>query len=192
MDSEWPIGGLAGLSSSPAQDCLPLEWGIAGPQADREETAMTEDMLEQTGSTVSGEFITHSDLETFELGSRVGEGIRGRAIFLLHGELGAGKTVFTKGLAAGLGIDPMDVTSPSFTIVNVHEGRFRLYHVDLYRIESSARRELGLEEMFDADAVTVIEWAARLQTPPQGAIEVNIEYLTDSERWVSIAVGSRQ
>ena len=151
---------------------------------------MIEDIPGQAGGAVSGEFVTHSDLETFELGSRAGEAISGPAIFLLHGDLGAGKTVFTKGLAAGLGIDPIDVTSPSFTLVNVHEGRFRLYHVDLYRIESTARRDLGLEEMFDADVVTVIEWAERLQTAPRGAIDVNIEYLTDSERRVTI--GSRQ
>ena len=151
---------------------------------------MTEDTLKGAGAAVSGEFVTHSDQETFELGSRVGESISGHAIFLLHGELGAGKTVFTKGLAAGLGIDPIYVTSPSFTLVNIHEGRLKLYHVDLYRIESSSRRDLGLEEMFDTDAVTVIEWAERLQPVPQGAIEVNIEYLTDSERRVTI--GSRQ
>ena len=147
---------------------------------------MNEDTLGQAGAAVSGEFVTHSDLETFELGSRIGEGISGRSIFLLHGDLGAGKTVFTKGLAAGLGIDPLDVTSPSFTLINVHEGRFRLYHVDLYRIDSSADRDLGLEEMFDAEAVTVIEWAERLQKPPQGAIEVSIEYQSDSKRRVTI------
>ena len=150
---------------------------------------MTEDVAGQAAA-VSGEFLTRSDLETFDLGSRVGEGIRGRAIFLLHGDLGAGKTVFTKGLAAGLGIDPIEVTSPSFTLVNVYDGRFRIYHVDLYRIESSADRELGIDEMFEADAVTVIEWGERLQTTPEGAIEVNIEYLTDSERRVTIS--SRQ
>jgi tRNA threonylcarbamoyladenosine biosynthesis protein TsaE len=145
--------------------------------ANRKETAMTEDLPGQAGAEVAGEFITNSDLETFELGRRVGEALSGRAIFLLHGDLGAGKTVFTKGLAAGLGIDPIDVTSPSFTLVNIHEGCLRLYHVDLYRIESSSRRDLGLEEMFEANAVTVIEWAERLLTAPDGAIEVNIEYV---------------
>ena len=163
---------------------------LATLQVDSEETAMNEDTAGHAG--VSGEFVTHSDLETFELGSRVGEAISGHAIFLLHGDLGAGKTVFTKGLAAGLGIDPIDVTSPSFTLVNIHEGRFRLYHVDLYRIESSARRDIGLEEMFDEHAVTVIEWGERLQTSPRGAVEINIEYLSDSERRVTIAAGSRQ
>ena len=147
---------------------------------------MTEETPGQVGAAVSGEFVTHSDLETFAIGRRIGEGISGRAILLLHGDLGAGKTVFAKGLAAGLDIDPADVTSPSFTLINVHEGRFRLYHVDLYRLESSAGRELGLEEMFDEDAVTVIEWADRLQTPPEGAIEVNIQYLTDSGRRITI------
>jgi tRNA threonylcarbamoyladenosine biosynthesis protein TsaE len=153
---------------------------------------MIEDSGEQATASLSGEFVTHSDLETFELGSRVGEGISGRAIVLLHGDLGAGKTVFAKGLAAGLGIDPIDVTSPSFTLVNIHEGRFRLYHVDLYRIESSAGRDLGLEEMFDENVVTVVEWAERLITRPDGALDVKIEYLTDSDRRVTIGRESRQ
>jgi tRNA threonylcarbamoyladenosine biosynthesis protein TsaE len=153
---------------------------------------MTEDTAEHDGNAVSGEFVTHSDVDTFELGRRVGEALSGPAIFLLHGDLGAGKTIFAKGLASGLGIDPIDVTSPSFTLVNIHEGRFRLYHVDLYRIESSSRRDLGLDEMFEANAVTVIEWAERLLTAPYGAIDVNIEYLTDSERRVTIAAGSMQ
>jgi tRNA threonylcarbamoyladenosine biosynthesis protein TsaE len=151
---------------------------------------MTEDIPRQAGGADSGEFVTHSELETFELGSRIAEGISARTVFLLHGDLGAGKTVFTKGLAAGLGIDPIDVTSPSFTLVNIHEGRLKLYHVDLYRIESTARRDLGLEEIFDEEAVTVIEWAERLHTPPPlGAIDVNIEYLTDSDRRVTISSG---
>ena len=154
---------------------------------------MTEDIPGQVGAAVSGEFVTHSDLETFELGSRVAELISGRAIFLLHGDLGAGKTVFAKGLAAGLDIDPADVTSPSFTLINIHEGRLRFYHIDLYRLDPRACEELGLEEIFDEDAVTAIEWAERVSAPPPDSIDVNIEYQTDSERRVTIrAVGSRR
>jgi tRNA threonylcarbamoyladenosine biosynthesis protein TsaE len=147
---------------------------------------MTEEILRQDRLSISGEFLTHSDQETFELGRRIGEKITGRAVVLLHGELGAGKTVFTKGIAAGLEIDPGEVTSPSFTLINIHEGRLRLYHVDLYRLDSDASEELGLEEIFDQQAVTVIEWAERLRAAPS-AVEVTIEYTTDSERRVTIS-----
>jgi tRNA threonylcarbamoyladenosine biosynthesis protein TsaE len=134
----------------------------------------------------SGEFITRSDRETFELACRIGEGLNGRAVFLLTGDLGAGKTVFAKGLAAGLGIDPADVTSPSFTLINVHQGRLRFYHVDLYRLDAASSRELGLEELLEQEAVTVIEWAERLSTDIEGGIEVEIEQLPDEARRITI------
>jgi tRNA threonylcarbamoyladenosine biosynthesis protein TsaE len=138
--------------------------------------------------TTAGEFLTHSAEETFDLAERVGAQINARAVFLLSGDLGAGKTVFAKGLAAGLGVDPADVTSPSFTLINEYAGRLRLYHIDLYRLDAGACRELGLEEVFaDERAVTVIEWAERLDEVPAGAIRVEVEYLADAERRVRIA-----
>ena len=134
-----------------------------------------------------GCYITRSEEETFELGRRVGEAIEGRAIFLLSGDLGAGKTVLAKGLAAGLGIDPVDVTSPSFTLINVHDGRMRLYHVDLYLLDHGVGAAMGLEEIFDEEkAVVVIEWAERLDHPPAQAIRVEITYVSDSEREINI------
>jgi tRNA threonylcarbamoyladenosine biosynthesis protein TsaE len=142
-----------------------------------------------TGSTPlpTGEFITRSADETFDLGRRVGESLTVKAIFLLSGDLGAGKTLFTKGLAAGLGIDPADVTSPSFTLINIFEGRLRLYHIDLYRLDAGACRSLGLEEIFEeAGVVVVVEWAERLGYADEGAIEVHMEYLSDSERRITI------
>jgi len=137
--------------------------------------------------TRSDAFTTHSPEETSALAKSVGEQLKGGEIFLLSGDLGAGKTVFAKGLAAGLGIDPADVTSPSFTLVNIHEGRLKFYHVDLYRLESDSRLDLGLEEIFeDADAVTAIEWAERLRHTPLNSTYVSIEYLSDSERKIEI------
>lgn len=137
--------------------------------------------------TYFGEFITHSPEETFALAQSIGEHLEGGDIFLLSGELGAGKTVFAKGLAAGLNIDPSDVTSPTFTLVNSHDGRLRFYHIDLYRLESAAHRNLGLEEIFENEkAVTVIEWAERLRFAPAGAVTVELTYLSDSDRRVVI------
>jgi tRNA threonylcarbamoyladenosine biosynthesis protein TsaE len=115
--------------------------------------------------TLTGEFITNSAEETFELAYKIGESLTHSAVFFLEGDLGAGKTVFAKGIAAGLEIDPAEVNSPTFTIVNQHEGRMRLYHLDLYRVGGSAEeiRELGVEEMLnERDAIVVIEWPDRL------------------------------
>jgi tRNA threonylcarbamoyladenosine biosynthesis protein TsaE len=137
--------------------------------------------------SLSGSHFTRSPEETFELGRKIGESIAGGSIILLRGDLGAGKTLLTKGLAEGLGIEAEDVTSPSFTLVNIHDGRLRLYHVDLYRLDEGACRELGLEEMFeDRNGVTVIEWAERLGFTPDDAIEIEIEYLSENERKISI------
>jgi tRNA threonylcarbamoyladenosine biosynthesis protein TsaE len=111
------------------------------------------------------EFITHSAEETFELAYQLGERLTTSTVFLLEGDLGAGKTVFAKGIAAGLDIDPADVTSPTFTLVNAHEGRMRLYHLDLYRLAGELEEvySLGLDEILsEANAVVLIEWAERL------------------------------
>ena len=120
-----------------------------------------------TGGTVrTGAQTSHTPEETFEAGRRVGERLRGGEILLLSGTLGAGKTVFTKGLAAGLGLDPAEVSSPSFTLVNRYgEGRLVLYHLDLYRLAEgpASAHAVELEELLsDESAVIVIEWAERM------------------------------
>ena len=136
---------------------------------------------------IAGEFKSRSADETFELGRRLGEQLNDRAVILLKGDLGAGKTVLAKGVAAGLGIDAADVTSPSFTLINVHDGRLRLYHIDLYRLESSSRIDLGLEEILeDERGVVMIEWAERLKFTPESSVEVEISYLSDSERVIVV------
>jgi tRNA threonylcarbamoyladenosine biosynthesis protein TsaE len=116
-------------------------------------------------SIPTGQFVARSAEETFDLAYRIGEAINEPAVFLLRGDLGVGKTVFAKGIGAGLDIDPAEVNSPTFTIVNRHEGRMRMYHLDLYRIEGGAVEviELGLDEMLnETDVVVVIEWPERL------------------------------
>lgn len=113
----------------------------------------------------AGEWTSSSAAETFALGQRVGNELNGGEILLLSGPLGAGKTMFVKGLASGLGIDAEEVTSPSFTLVNPYDGRLGLYHIDLYRLDegASAAHAVDLDELLtDEQAVIVIEWAERL------------------------------
>ncbi|HKQ53620.1 MAG TPA: tRNA (adenosine(37)-N6)-threonylcarbamoyltransferase complex ATPase subunit type 1 TsaE [Pyrinomonadaceae bacterium] len=128
-------------------------------------------MSVQAGETVPvGHWTCGSEAETFDLGTRVGNGLVGGEILLLDGPLGAGKTVFVKGLAHALGIDTDEVTSPSFTLVNIYdEGRIRLYHMDLYRLSegASAAHAVDLDELLtDERAVFVIEWAGRMGRYP--------------------------
>jgi tRNA threonylcarbamoyladenosine biosynthesis protein TsaE len=108
---------------------------------------------------------SNSESETFALGEALGTELEGGEIILLAGPLGAGKTMLVKGIAAALGIDPEEVTSPSFTLVNPHQGRLLVYHIDLYRLDegASAAHAVDLDEVLsDEQAVAIIEWAERL------------------------------
>lgn len=103
---------------------------------------------------------TFSGEETFQLGEKIGKEAKAGNVYTLIGDLGAGKTVFTKGFAAGLGIKE-PVSSPTFTIVQLYEsGRLPLYHLDVYRIcDSSEMEEIGYEDYFYGEGVCLIEWA---------------------------------
>lgn len=132
-----------------------------------------------------GEWTSRSAEETFDAGRRVGERLAGGEILLLSGTLGAGKTVFVKGLAAGLGLDPAEVSSPSFTLVNRHgEGRLVLYHLDLYRLAegASSAHAVDLEELLAEErAVIVIEWAERLGRYPLPALVLRVRIEGDGD-----------
>jgi len=146
-------------------------------------------------SIPTGQFITRSAEETFELAYRIGEAINEPTVFLLQGDLGAGKTVFAKGVGAGLDIDPAEVNSPTFTIVNQHNGRMRMYHLDLYRVEGGAGVvfELGLDEMLnEADIVVVVEWPERLgEFTISNAYQIAISDLGGDNRKIEIGRAER-
>ena len=129
---------------------------------------------------------TRSAEETFELARKMAAGFEGTEVVLLIGELGAGKTVFAKGIASGAGVaDPGRVTSPSFTLVNVYEGRHPVYHIDLYRLEREAEiADLGWEDML-GHGIVVVEWAEKLAFPVDGIV-VRIETAGDDERRITI------
>jgi tRNA threonylcarbamoyladenosine biosynthesis protein TsaE len=148
-------------------------------------------MKAATQSIPAGEFVSHSEEETFNLGTRIGEKLVGGEIFLLNGSLGAGKTVLVKGVAQALGVDEDDVSSPSFTLVNPYEGRLLLYHIDLYRLDegASAAHAVDLDELLsDESAVIIIEWGERLggyPLPPETWV-ISITGDGDAPRTVSL------
>ena len=142
----------------------------------------------------TGEWLSGSVDETFKLGAQIGEQLRGGEIFLLSGQLGAGKTVFVKGLATGLGITE-EVTSPSFTLVNPYHGRLALYHIDLYRLDegAAAAHAVDLDELLtNEQVVIVIEWAERLgRYPlPDTIWRVGISGDGEDPRRISISAGT--
>lgn len=131
---------------------------------------------------------TRNEQETLALAEKLGKTLRGGEVVCLSGRLGAGKTAFTKGIAASFGIKTT-VTSPTFTIMKEYDGRLKLRHFDMYRIEDASElEELGFEEvLFEEDGVCVIEWnKLRFDRP---TIDVTIEYTDENERKITIVGG---
>ena len=127
--------------------------------------------------------ITKSEQETFARGERLAPTLRPGTFVLLHGDLGAGKTAFVRGLAEGLGVSRDEVSSPTFTLIQEYRGgRLPLFHVDLYRIDDPREfDELGLDEIAE-DGVLAIEWADRYPGPPHNAVRVSIAHAGESQR----------
>ena len=139
----------------------------------------------------TSEFVSHTEQETFALGLRIGKHLSGGEIILLNGPLGAGKTVLVKGIASALGLDAEDVTSPSFTLVNPHQGRLLIYHIDLYRLDegASAAHAVDLDEILtDENAVVIIEWAERMGRYPLPANVTRISISGDGDEPRNILV----
>ena len=136
---------------------------------------------------MTDETISTSEEETERIGQRLGATLNAGEVLLLYGELGAGKTAFTRGLARGLGAPADEVTSPTFTLVQEYRGRLTLYHVDLYRLDEREVDDLGLEELVLGDGVVAIEWAERWRERPDDVIEVRLEYAGEDRRRVAIS-----
>lgn len=109
-------------------------------------------------------------------------------LFALHGPLGAGKTVLVKGIASGLGIDPENVTSPTFTLIHEYRGQLPLFHIDAYRLQGAGDlAALGAEELFFGHGVTVIEWADRVcDLLPAERLDVLLSHVDESTRRVQL------
>ncbi|ANB57880.1 tRNA threonylcarbamoyl adenosine modification protein YjeE [Anoxybacillus sp. B7M1] len=127
------------------------------------------------------ELVMRSAEETMEFAARLSEQLQPKDVIALEGDLGAGKTTFTKGLAKGLGITRA-VSSPTFTIVKEYKGRLPLYHMDVYRLEDTFE-DLGFDEYFEGDGVTVIEWAHLIKPQlPDELLYIHLYHHGDQER----------
>ncbi len=130
-----------------------------------------------------------SETQTIEAGRQLVRQLPQRAVVLLIGNLGAGKTTFTKGMVEALGVGlANEVSSPTFTLIHEYGDPPKLYHIDLYRLEESHEvASLGLDEIFDRNAIVVIEWGERFpQLMPKDRVEVRIDYGQDDNRTITI------
>jgi tRNA threonylcarbamoyladenosine biosynthesis protein TsaE len=133
-------------------------------------------------------FRTASEDETIALGRRLGAAFPRRAVVLLIGQLGAGKTTLAKGIVEGLGAaSPDDVSSPTFTLIHQYSGG--VYHIDLYRLDTEAEiATLGLDEIFDRNAVVLIEWGERFpRLMPAERVEIRIETEAGDSRLITVS-----
>jgi tRNA threonylcarbamoyladenosine biosynthesis protein TsaE len=134
---------------------------------------------------------TASEEETIALGERIAQELPGKGVVLLIGDLGAGKTTLAKGIVKGLGAAaPEEVSSPTFTLIHEYGSEGRVYHVDLYRLEEPREVEtLGLEELFEREAIVLIEWGERFpQVLPPKRTEIRLRAIGDAEREILVSV----
>ena len=136
------------------------------------------------------EFLTHSPAQTEEVGAALGKILNPGTILAYEGDLGAGKTAFTRGLARGLGCTDM-VTSPTYTIVNEYlSGRMPLFHFDMYRLRSSDDLfDIGWEDYLERGGVCAVEWSENVADAMEDAIRIRIEKTGDESRRITIEGG---
>ncbi len=135
------------------------------------------------------ETITQSVAETEALAARLAQTLRGGECIALHGDLGAGKTQFVRGLVRGVGANPGQVSSPTFVLLHVYNGgRLTIYHLDAYRVAGPEDFEsIGFSELLEQGGVVVVEWAKRVEALlPPGSISVHIESTGESERKITV------
>jgi len=133
---------------------------------------------------------TASEDETIALGERLAAELPRRGVVLLIGNLGAGKTTLAKGIVRGRGAAEADeVSSPTFTLIHEYGDPVRIYHVDLYRLDTSEEtRRVGLEELFERPALTLIEWGERFpELMPEERAEIRIEYVGEDRRTITLS-----
>ena len=124
---------------------------------------------------------TNTEHETMSLAGKLALLLKPGNVITLEGELGSGKTTFTKGLAIGLGVK-RNISSPTFNIIKEYEGEFPLYHMDVYRLENS-EEDIGFDEYFHGNGITVVEWAQFIEEfLPEERLNIKISYMDDQRR----------
>ncbi len=138
------------------------------------------------------DYLTHNEIETEALGETLARRLGPGDVVAYRGDLGAGKTAFTRGLARGLGCTGR-VTSPTFTVVNEYEGRLPLFHFDLYRLEGEdALYDIGWEDYLDRGGVCAVEWSERAEAAlPRETVWVSIRRCAESGDWRRITIEGR-
>ena len=130
---------------------------------------------------------SRSEAETRDVGRALADTLAPNDIILLTGDLGAGKTAFVKGLAEGVGVDPADVSSPTFSLIQEYRGgRLTLHHIDLYRLSPPEVDDLGLDELVSSGGVVAIEWPDRWRDVPDGVVRVELVAVSENERAITI------
>ena len=129
--------------------------------------------------------ITNNSKETINIGYKIGLLAKPNMIFCLSGDLGAGKTTLTKGIAKALNIKET-ITSPTFTIMKSYNGNMVLHHLDCYRLEGN-KQDLGFEEYLEDDGLAVIEWSQYITSSIKEYLLINIEYINDDQRNITIS-----
>jgi tRNA threonylcarbamoyladenosine biosynthesis protein TsaE len=135
-------------------------------------------------ATHTFKFISKSLKDTERFGKTLGRLIKSADIICLFGDLGAGKTTLTKYVASSLRINQDDVSSPTFVLMNIYDGKIPIYHFDLYRLDNEDQIvELGYEEFFYGDGLSIVEWADKLGTLlPKEYLEIKLEHKNENER----------
>jgi len=131
--------------------------------------------------------ITLSPEETRKLGEKISQGIYPGQVVALFGPLGSGKTCLTQGICSGLGVKDF-VVSPSFVLINEYQGKYKVYHIDLFRLEKlSEIINLGYEEYFYGDGICIVEWAEKASALlPEKRMDIHLKILSESEREIRI------
>ena len=131
---------------------------------------------------------SHREEETIKLGNRLAKVLKPGDIVCLFGDLGSGKTTLVKGLVQGLKMKPSQVNSPTFVLMNIYEGKVPIYHFDLYRIEGKDLLNIGYEEFFYDEGISVVEWAERLGPElPKEYIAVQLTHQSEQERLIKVS-----
>lgn len=137
-----------------------------------------------------GAVVSDGESQTLEFGKKLGRLLQQPTLILLQGDLGAGKTVFSRGVARGLGVDPeIPITSPTFTLMNHYQARLDLYHFDLYRLsDPDELLELGFDEYAYGSGVVLVEWPEKLDKPETPGLWVSLKRIDEEHREISFSL----